>query len=239
MARFCIYCGTTGDKENPVINGVCLRCRLKRKELVSLKKKSIKVSYCKICGAIKVGYKWVDTSGFEDAISFIINNIVKELLIPGSGVSDIKITGFNLKTMASWRTVVEIDIMGSYGETVFQDREEVVIYLDPVKCPRCIMYNSREFEAVVQIRGVDPSVINRVIVEELNLDNRICRDLIEAIEVAKGIDLYFYTYGAARKIARRIAAKLGNLIVSETYEKAGMRSGKQRARLYISVKPRV
>ncbi|MCD6301683.1 MAG: hypothetical protein J7L82_06405, partial [Staphylothermus sp.] len=108
MARFCIYCGREDTTTNPVINGVCLECRIKRDELVMLEKNELWVEFCKVCGSVKIGYKWIETSGFEEAIGYIINSVVPIIIKQGSGASNIQIDSYELVTSASWRTIVRV-----------------------------------------------------------------------------------------------------------------------------------
>jgi len=237
MSRFCIYCGTTGSEDNPVVNGICLKCMLKRGRLIKLRKKSIRIDICKICYSIKIGYKWFETSGFEDAISSIINNIVPRLLEPSSREQVFFIEKYEFITKASWKTVVRVYVITFFGGIQIEVPLDITIFLNPVKCPRCRMYNSREFEAVVQIRGYPLSYVFQVLEKVFLEDRRLLRDFIESISSHNGVDIYFFTHGAARKLARKLVHIL-NAHIMETYEEAGMRSGKQRARLYISLKPK-
>ncbi|RLG82417.1 MAG: hypothetical protein DRO40_07710 [Thermoprotei archaeon] len=237
MARYCVYCGAEESRDNPVVNNVCLKCRIKRNELVKLKETQLKFDFCKICGSVKIGYKWVSTNGFEEAINAIVEKYIPTIIVSGIGVENISITGYELKSMASWHTVINIKMKGVYGGKEFTIDKDIELYLNPVKCPRCIMFDSREFEAVIQIRGFSMKKIAKLIDRELRLDNRLARDLIEVIETGDGVNLYFFNHGAARKLARKLSSKLG-AVIHESYEVAGTRSGKQRARLYISLKPR-
>ncbi len=235
MARYCIYCGAESTPENPVVGSVCLHCRIKRGELVRLKTDRIKIDLCKICYSVKIGYKWMQSSGFEDAILLVVREIIPRLLVVSDYVENVRIKGYRLLTVASWHTLVELEISGVYGGKVFTVRKNISIYFNPVKCPRCIMYDSREFEAVLQLRGYNLSAVEKIVSKEIAKDKRLATDLIDVIKVEDGVDIYFYTHGAARKLARRLVNRLGGRIL-ETFEEAGTRSGRQRARLYISLR---
>lgn len=235
LTRYCIYCGVESTPENPVVGNVCLRCRIKRGELVRLKTDRIKIDLCKICYSVKIGYKWVQSSGFEDAISLVVREVIPRLLVVNDYVEGVHIRGYRLLTVVSWHTLVELEISGVYGGKVFTVKKNISIYFNPVKCPRCIMYDSREFEAVLQLRGYNLSIVEKIVSKEITRDKRLASDLIDVIKVEDGVDIYFYTHGAARKLARRLINRLGGKIL-ETYEETGTRSGKQRARLYISLR---
>jgi len=236
MTRFCIYCGREDSPDNPVINGVCLECRIKRGELVILEKNELWIEFCKVCGSVKIGYKWIETRGFADAINHIVENIVPVITKPGPGVSNIQVDSYELVTSASWRTVIRVYFKGLYGSKEFKVPKDVVVYLKPTKCPRCKMIESGEFEAVLQIRDVNKRELEKYLEKLFSRDKRLVRDLVDYIESSNGVDIYFYNHGAARKLARRLSSIMG-LEYKENYEVAGMRSGKQRARLYISLKP--
>ncbi len=236
MVKYCIYCGRLHTQENPVVNNVCLECMIKKGKIITLKKNVVKASLCKICGSVKIGFRWVETHGFEEAIDSIVREIVPQLITPAPGVERIEVKGYKLKTVASWRTVVELYINGVYGGRQFSVSTDLIIMLEPTKCPRCTMYDSREFDAVIQIRGYDLKHVSKAIEKIVSKDRKILRDLIDTIETGNGIDLYFYGFGAARKLARKLATQL-RASLHESFEVTGTRSGKKRSRLYISLKP--
>jgi nonsense-mediated mRNA decay protein 3 len=236
LTKYCIYCGAEDSPDNPVVGGVCLRCRIKRGEVVVVEEREFRIDLCKVCGAVRIGYKWVDTHGFEDALREVVYSILAHKAKPGPGVSSLEIDSYELVTHASWRTIVRVYYKGLYGGKEFVYPVDYVVYFNPTKCPRCRMIESGEFEAVVQIRGVDKRVLEKALEKVFNRDKRLRQDLVDYIEVSNGVDIYFYNHGAARKLSRRLSSML-RLTVKENYEVAGMRSGRQRARLYISLKP--
>lgn len=236
MTQYCIYCGRPHSKDNPVVNNVCLECMIKRGVIVKLKKSTIRASLCKICGSVKIGLKWVETRGFEEAIDSVVKEFVPHLIVPAQGVKDVRVKDYRLETSASWRTLIRLYIEGVYGGKEFLVERDLTIVFSPSKCPRCIMYDSREFEAVVQIRGFDLNLVSRMVEKIIGRDHRILRDLVDTVETSNGIDLYFYNHGAARKLARRLSILL-KASLQESFEEAGIRSGRRRSRLYISLKP--
>ncbi len=236
MTRFCIYCGRSGSRENPIVEGVCLECRIKRRELYVLKNRDIRVDMCKICGSVKIGYKWFSTNSLEEAIDVVVREVISKSLKPLHGVSNLHISGYRLLSSVSWRIFVEITVNGVYGGVEFSVKDRVTVFFSPVKCPRCIMYDSRDFEAVLQIRGYQLSRVEKVVEQEFRRDCRLLRDFIEAIKQSNGVDIFFYSKGAARKLARRLQHRLGGVIY-EAFEETGVRSGKQHTRLYIVLKP--
>ncbi len=235
MTRFCIYCGKEHTSSNPVVDGVCLECRLKRGEIISVDRKELRIDFCKVCGAVRIGHKWVETRSFEEALETIAYEVLPRHIKRGLGVEELGIGGYELVTKASWRTIVRIYVKGKYGGAGFTSPVDFVVYLNPVKCPRCIMVESGEYEAVLQIRGISRRELEKVLAKEFSRDERLRNDLVDVIENENGLDLYFFNHGAARKLARKLASRF-NLRIKENYEVAGMRSGKQRARLIISLK---
>jgi len=235
LTRFCVYCGSRDSPDNPVIGSVCLKCRIKRGELIRLEQDKFYFDLCKVCGSLKIGFKWIDTDGFESAIDYIVHNYIRDKISYAEGVNEINIDGYRYASTPSWHTDIDIIVSGKYGGAYFKVPLRLTIFFRPTKCPRCIMYDSREYEALIQIRGVNLDKIKRVIEDEFYKEPRLGRDYIEAIETRNGLDIYFYSQGAARKLARRLSHRLG-LTVKENYEVAGTRSGKPRTRLHISLK---
>ncbi len=238
MEHYCIYCGRRGSPENPVVNGVCLECRRRRGELVTVVRRRLEAEVCRICYAVKIGGQWIDSDGLADAAALVARHWYGKAVRPGPGVERLELLGIEYVTKPSWRTVVRYRLRGSYGGRVFEEHADIEVYLRPSKCPRCIMYDSREFEAVVQVRRIDRGRVENALTKIFMSDPRAARDLIDVVEAGGGIDLYFYSHGAARRTARGLVKKIRGLVMRETYEEAGMRSGRQRARLYIVVKPR-
>ncbi len=237
MTRFCIYCGAEDSRENPVVNGVCLKCRYKRGELVKVDKKELYLELCKTCYSLKIGFKWIQTNGFEDALNIVVYRVISKIVEPGEGVSSLTLDGYELMTNPSWRTVVKVFFKGLYGGVEFRYPIVFTIFFKPVKCPRCKMMDSGEFEAVLQIRDVDKKELDKVLEKIIMRDKRYVENLIDVIETRNGVDLYFYDHGTARRLARLLVKKL-ELFYKENYEVVGVRSGVSRARLYISLKPR-
>lgn len=237
MTRFCVYCGAEDNPDNPVVNGVCLRCRIKRGRLVYLTSNSIRADLCRVCGSVKVGSKWVEAADFPDAVDKVVKFYAGKILRVDPSVEKAEITSIRLKTGPSWRTLVDVIVEGVYGGKRFRVEKELTVFLSPAKCPRCIMYDSREFSAVVQIRGFKRELVEKAVSSILSKDHRLTRELVEAIETKDGANLYFYSAGAARKLARRVSVALGGKVF-ESHEDVGInRSGKRRSRLYISLKP--
>lgn len=236
MAKYCVYCGRSSSKENPVEGNICLNCLLKRGEAVRLSKETISIPLCKTCYSIRIGFKWVNTTGFENAIDYVVKNYLLHYIEAAPNITDLRIIDYEFETSSSWRTLVKVYVAGRFGGKEFTVPVNVVLMFKPVKCPRCIMYDSREFDAVIQIRGFDKNTLVRLIDALLSRDVKTARDLIDLVELDNGIDLYFYRAGSARRLARKLAQKLKASTI-ESYEEAGMRSGRKRTRLYISLKP--
>jgi nonsense-mediated mRNA decay protein 3 len=135
MGKYCIYCGAEDSPDNPVVNNVCLRCRMKRGELVIPLEKEMHFEMCKICYSIRLGHKWIETNGFEDAIGIIVNNYIMKKVKPGEGVTDLVIDHYEPVTVPSWRTVVRVYFRGRYGGKEFIYPLDFTIYFKPSNAP--------------------------------------------------------------------------------------------------------
>ncbi len=236
MGRYCIYCGRESTPDNPVVNNVCLECRIKRGELLIVSRRELRYDLCKICGNVRIGYRWMNTHSFTEALKTVVYRDIPRYVKPGEAVTIKGVDGYELLSEANWRTRINVYFHIEYGGVEKSVPVEFIVYFNPVKCPRCMMVESGEYEAVIQLRNIDRRRLDRILMEEFSRDRRLQRDLIDVIESGNGVDLYFYNHGAARKLARRLASRLG-LRIMENYEQVGQRSGKPRARLSISLKP--
>lgn len=239
MSRFCIYCGAEDTFENPVIENICFKCRIKRGELLNASKKEFRIDMCKSCYSIRLGHKWIETNGFEDALHILANNYLVKHVSGGTGVSDLELLKYEYITTPSWRTIIRLYFKGVYGSKEFVYPVEFTIYLNPVKCSRCIMIDSREYEALVQIRGFNKNILDKIFNKIIESDPKMLSNIIDYYEVKNGVDLYFYSKRSARKLVRmiqKLVNKEYSLIVKESFEEVGTRQGSRRTRLTISIK---
>jgi len=237
-SAFCVYCGVESSAENPVINGVCLRCRLERNMLVKTSCREIKVDMCKHCFSVRSGYKWVETTGFTNALDFVIKTHATKCIEPGEGVEELSLSSYEFVTTPSWRTVVRMHFKGRYRGVEFTTPVEIVVHFNPVKCPRCVVSVSGEYEAVLQLRGLSRNDIEHTLNSVLNSMPGSAASLIDIVEVRGGVNIYLRDKGAARKLAKAIARVLSNnyrVTVEESFEE--IRAGSDgRARLAISIR---
>jgi nonsense-mediated mRNA decay protein 3 len=88
-------------------------------------------------------------------------------------------------------------------------------------CPECSKHASGYYEAVLQLRGdkrpLDPDEIMRAdeiikkLLEKLFPKNRMAY-LTQRIEIKEGIDYYFGSYKAARKVSNALKDQMGGVI---------------------------
>jgi len=235
---FCIYCGVEDTGENPVVGGVCLKCKLKRGELVKADAREYKFDLCRVCYSVRIGYKWFEARDFGEALSIVVENYLVEHVKPGSGVEKLEYAGYEHVTAPSWRTTLRI-----YFKTVYGGREvvaplDVVVSFNPVKCPRCRMHNSGEYEAVIQLRGLSDEEFTSILNTALKHHSKLLVGVIEITSVRNGIDVYLSSRGSARKLAKALTSILKtrySVVTSESYQEVRSGSG-GRGRLTISIR---
>jgi len=235
---FCVYCGAEDSSENPVVSGVCLKCKLKRGELAKVDAREYKFDLCRVCYSVRVGYKWFEAGSFSEALSIVVENYLINHIKPSSGVEKLEYTGYEHVTEPSWRTTLRL-----YFKIVYGGREaiaplDVVVSFNPDKCPRCRMHDSGEYEAVVQLRGLSDEEFTSILNTALKHHSKLLESVIEIASVRNGVDVYLSSGSSARKLAKALTSILKtrySVVTSESYEEVRSGSG-GRARLTISIK---
>jgi len=235
---FCIYCGVEDTSENPVVDGVCLNCKLKRGELVKADAREYRFDLCRVCYSVRISYKWFEASDFSEALSIVVENYLVERVKPGIGVEKLEYAGYELVTAPSWRTALRLYFKIVYGGREAVAPLDVVVSFNPVKCSRCRMHDSGEYEAVVQLRGLSNEEFTSILNTALKHHSKLIEGVIEIASVKNGIDVYLSSGSSARKLAKALTSILKNrynIVTSESYQEIRSGSG-GRARLTISIR---
>ena len=229
--RFCIRCGVEESSENPIINGLCVKCYIDVKGLISVPK-VVEFQICKDCGAVFFKGKWVKE---YSAIEEVLESIVLENVRISELVNEIRGVNVRFVTTPSWTTLVEVEVHGIVRGVEFRDSRMVKVIGKPTLCSTCLARRSKDYEAIVQIRTLTPSLSHEVkrILEvkgsKLNLK------VIEVKESSEGMDIYLVDKGSARRIVALIK-KHFNTNIKTSFEDVGITSkGKMRRRLIYSI----
>ncbi len=214
MARFCAICGASNVK---LIENLCLRCYLERE--FERKLPSVKAAICPSCLSYRVKGKWVKSN--TPMLSDAINQVVKGS-VHFSFPSDVK---GNVRAEAVVEDVRpregrnRVPVKITYEEGCFHLEAHTIIdvYLKLEECPLCIRRKSEAKEAILQFRGVDKNVDNRLRKQILSIiDEEASR--INATYKVEERKIGFDVKVSSRNMARSIAQKMKELFNAELVE---------------------
>lgn len=237
LSKFCIYCGVEDSIENPVIENICLKCRLERSLLLKIESEIV-FEICRSCFSIKIGFKWIETTGLQDALDYVINKKLLNFIEKPVDIKFIEIVKYEFLTNPSWRTRVRVYLKIKYRDYEFIAPIEVTIVFKPVKCFKCINLISGEYDAVVQIRGFDLDYLKTILNNVLNKSDLV-ENIVDIIEKHNGCDIYFFNKSYARRFVKTLLKSVSNkyrVSVKESFEHIGSKHGVDRYRLVISIK---
>ncbi len=233
---FCIRCGRPNDGKTPFIGPLCLDCYVKTEQLVCVPDRIV-LPVCKSCFSVRVGYKWMPSSGFNDIIERILPQILSRARPCKEKVRELRLVSITPLSTPSWRTVVSVKyaLLLDSVDRFIDIEEQIVLQLKPTLCPICKDDRGGEYHVLVQVRG-EIDRVGEVLEKTIEDDPRITNSLLDIIEQQNGFDVYFYDRGAANKFLRRLSHYF-TLSVKRSSEEVGVNSrGKTRHRLVISAR---
>jgi nonsense-mediated mRNA decay protein 3 len=235
---FCIECG---KEDEELFKGLCHSCFAAGNKLISIPSE-LEVEVCAHCSSIHIGDRWQETEQTEE-------DLVAETIVNAA------VTDVNAEDV-----VLEIDIINQRGSllellvkangTVLGvpiEREfKVNVKINRNACPECSKYASGYYEAVLQLRADERLLDN----EEIQAADKIIKNLLEKLSrtnrmaylsqrlmLKEGVDYYFGSYKAARKISNTLKEHMGGMI-GESPRLMGRdkSAGKDLYRIWISLR---
>ncbi|MEA1993829.1 MAG: 60S ribosomal export protein NMD3 [Euryarchaeota archaeon] len=215
----CCICGKETEK---IKEGMCESCFAKEKSPFSIKKR-IKIPVCKHCGAFYLS-KWeygTVQEMIEAAVFYHITpergfEIVEEINRDG-GEDQIRVKF----TQSEKEIDLDIELLAVNEFKIVQNLSSKII-IEHTICKRCSRVHGGYYEAILQLRRKD-AVLTREEKEEI-ID--IVRKTNEKEKVSdlkdrkEGIDLYFISKRAAKKVLTLLRSKYGGSI-KRSYEVYG------------------
>ncbi|AUB55780.1 MULTISPECIES: 60S ribosomal export protein NMD3 [Methanobacterium] len=235
---FCIECGKEDEK---LFEGLCHSCFAANNKLISIPPE-LEVEVCAHCSSLHMGDRWQETKQSEE-------DLVAETIAKAS------VTDVNADDV-----VLEIDLINQRGSllellvkangTVLGvpiEREfKVNVKINRNACPECSKYASGYYEAVLQLRADERLLSNEEIqtvdgiiknlLEKLSRTNRMAY-LSQRLMLKEGVDYYFGSYKAARKISNALKEQMGGMM-GESPRLMGRdkSAGKDLYRIWISLR---
>jgi nonsense-mediated mRNA decay protein 3 len=230
--RFCVRCGSEEGPNNPIIDGLCVKCFTKERKLVELPN-VLKVSYCPSCGSVLIKGSWVPTDGDElEAVESYVRYYVIEKAKKYPGLKELEAKVID---MSEGRTLMEVS--GKLGNALLIQTYSIDTRISKRTCPRCAKVRGGHFEAVIQIRSATPWRREAVIsvVRKLERVKGLSENIVEIEETKDGYDIKLLSQAIARHAATILRKELGAKI-TQTWKDAGYVSGKKHSKLTIAAR---
>ncbi len=235
---FCIECGKEDEK---LFKGLCKSCFAHQNSLINIPSE-IEIEVCAHCSSTHIGDKWHDNEQSEEEL--IAETLVRES-VPDEDAEDVEL---EIDLLNQKGSVLEILVIahGNVAGVPIKREYKLNVKLNRNVCPECSKYASGYFEAVLQLRADDrtlaPHEIQRVDelikrqLEKLSKNNRMAY-LSQRLELKEGIDYYFGSYKAARKISNSLKEIMGG-VLGESPRLMGRdkSAGKDLYRVWISLR---
>ncbi len=232
-----MLCGTEESEDNPIIDGLCLNCLLKERKLFDIPS-IIKVNYCKVCGAVQLHGKWIESTDTTNAILKVLESYLEKPKALYSYIEKPYVSNIEFLTESSWSTHIRVEISAIIAGKKISKKYDVIVRLNPTICPRCIMRRSGDYTVLVQLRAprrLEGEFRRFIKIVEKHIPVEVAVNIVDVIDKGNSIDVLFYERGAANKFVS-ILKRFGRLTEKRSYEEIGVdRHGRKRKRTVISL----
>ncbi|MEM1526750.1 MAG: NMD3-related protein [Ignisphaera sp.] len=231
MTRFCANCGVNETEGIPIIDGLCVKCYVKLKDIIKIPN-TIEISTCSRCGALLVGGRWFYPSTAEEAQE-IARKIITETIKHGE---DITIGNVVVELLppnyTRACTCIDLIIRNKYKYLL---KADVNIKWVKGLCHSCFRRAGISFDAVVQLRFVHMDESAKRFIEEIE---KIFQDhIIDVEEHSNGFDIKVISHRVAHKIVDLAKKMWKKIKVIESFgDIRHSKDGSRRGKLYISVR---
>lgn len=235
----CIRCGRP-LREGGRVGALCVDCFLETHRLLCIPD-LIVFDYCKYCGSIRFGHRWLDGGELGEAINKYI-----ELFMDSSHITvckdsmgvveDYWFIGAEPLTVPSWRTLYRVGFKFRLRDVdeLVEQWYRVEVRARPTICPLCKDARGGDYHVLLQIRGASPSVLARRLGPLFERSGQVTGSIIDIVELSNGVDILLLDRGSASKILRELR-KHYRVRVKVTGEDVGVTSrGRLRRRQVIS-----
>ncbi len=234
MRRFCVSCGKIDDGTVPFIGSLCLDCYVKLNKLLCVPEK-IEFEYCRFCGAVRIGYRWVEGGELYEASAKYAAEVLAKVKPCKPEVKSYELISLKPITEPSWLTTYQAtySIKLKDVDNVVEQTYVVKVKAIPSICPSCHMARGGDYNVLVQIRGRLGGEVARRLAEKLD---ELGTKVIDVVEKKNGVDILLEDRSAASRLLKELR-KYVQVKVKYTGEDVGVTStGKLRRRLVISVR---
>lgn len=236
MERICARCGRLLS-EHESIGPLCLSCYLETYRVLCVPDR-VNFEYCKHCGSIRAGHKWVEGGELDAASSKFLKWYLSERVTPCSNdVAEYSLVSVEPVTTPSWRTIYRatfsVKLRGIDSPASVQ--YSIDVRAKPTICPACKDVRGGDYSVLLQVRGETPKKLAELLSPVIEASNQIMGSIVDIIEYSNGVDFLLLDRGSASKIVRQLK-KHYRLRVHSSGEDVGVTSrGRMRRRLVLSV----
>jgi len=211
MVEHKLLCPVCGKEVEKLYEGMCKECFLRENELFSIPN-VIDVTVCKECGSYMLGKSWIHKS--KNIEEIIGEHIIKNLKVD----SNVNAFWVNIKLFEEDEKNynAEISVGGNIYDFSFEQSKYVKIRIHKSLCDICSRKYSGYYEAIIQLRGPENSIIDALKEIRSEFENNIKEFVLKEEKVKGGIDVYVSSYKLARKIIRRLHEEYGGEIKETT-----------------------
>ncbi|MDP6459526.1 MAG: 60S ribosomal export protein NMD3 [Candidatus Hydrothermarchaeota archaeon] len=237
---FCFVCGkVTGE----LIEGQCRGCYYREVELLRLPEKP-RAKVCREClSYLKHGRQRPPNKDLHEVVEFA----AKDVLMGSMVLKDVKGVEVNLSLGNVKRPNTKklfipytMRVTGVHHDNEYSGKKSGKVEIALIICDSCAKRQSRYYEAVLQIRGVeqDEEKIKSLTIDYLErLRGRDPRAFISDFKIVKnGFDIYLGSLGAGRKASHHLAEKYGGMVKESPKLVGKSRDGRDLYRMNISMR---
>lgn len=229
--KFCVSCGAEGVV---LVDRLCPRCYVRIRNVSTLPK-SLEVKVCRVCGARKVGGRWVGMRPEADPVTEAAEESLMSSLVLDPKVSEYRVEiGKQLNDKYGKRLPVRVE--GKVLGEKFEFYAEIPLKVEYLLCDSCVKRRGKYYEAIVQLRGRGGAMnweVRRFF--ESFFSKEEVSNLSDVVEGKEGVDYYFINKTVARRLVTRIMSEV-RVEVKESYQNERIKRGKRDAKLVISLR---
>jgi len=236
MERICARCGRLLS-EHKSIGPLCLSCYLETHRVLCVPDR-VSFEYCKHCGSIRAGHKWVEGGELDAASGKSLKWYLSERVTScSSDVAEYSLVSVESVTTPSWRTIYRatfsVKLRGIDSPVSVQ--YSIDVRAKPTICPACKDVRGGDYNVLLQVRGETPKRLAELLSPVIEASSQVMGSIVDIIEYSNGVDFLLLDKGSASKIVRQLK-KHYRLRVHSSGEDVGVTSrGRLRRRLVLFV----
>jgi nonsense-mediated mRNA decay protein 3 len=230
LKRFCVNCGVEESSATPIIRGLCPKCYIAIKGLVT-KPRSIEIWYCRVCGGVKVHGKWLYVQNAEE-LKDVVEDFFIGLLKPSE---DFILEDIEAVFTPYEDSLATINLFGKLGEARISHTVTVTVSWKSSLCPLCKRIASGSYNAVVQLRYVNADSEIEEFINSITMEFE--KWIREVKPVRNGYDIMLLDASLAKRVAESAKRRWHATKVVESYgDTRRSPEGQRVSRLYISIR---